>query len=113
MSNVSLNGVVSVLPQYIDTRLAVNAPPLVKWLLGGTSYVLTNRFNDFIQPYKSILKTIGILIVDGDKEYLNIDNTETFLKACFAKQDKVTFMGFTFDINDANAFCALLRQVRE
>ena len=48
MSVISLSKIQNVLPEFIDTRLMPSAPSHIKWILGGSTFIILRRADDLI-----------------------------------------------------------------
>lgn len=110
MAYISLTKLQNVVPEFIDSRLMPSAPPAMKWILGGSTFILLKRADDILNQYTPMLKTMGLV---NDKNQLDIDLTQGFINSAFAKSDNITMFGFTFDKNDGEALIGILDKYKD
>lgn len=107
---ISLSKLQNVIPEFIDTRLMPSAPSGMKWVLGGTTFVILRRMDDIVSQYLPMLKTAGIV---NDNNQIDIEMAKGFINSAFEKSGRVTVMNFTFDKSDGEALIGILEKYRD
>lgn len=107
---ISLNKLPEVLTQFIDSRLIPTAPAHIKWLLGGSTFILLDKFDNYKERYVPTLKNLDLVNTNNQ---LDIDKTKQFLDCSFNKCQSFTVMGFTFNKDDGEALYNLLVQHKD
>lgn len=74
---ISLSKISQVLPEFVDTRLMPSAPSTMKWLLGGSTFLILHQADTLIGKYLPMLKQVGI--VDENNK---VDNEGNGVVAC-------------------------------
>lgn len=110
MAYISLTKLQNVIPEFIDSRLMPSAPPAMKWILGGSTFILLKRADDILNQYTPMLKTMGLV---NDKNQLDIDLTQGFINSAFDKSGNITMFGFTFDKYDGEALIGILDKYKD
>ena len=110
MAYISLTKLQNVVPEFIDSRLMLSAPLAMKWILGGSTFILLKRADDILNQYTPMLKTMGLV---NDKNQLDIELTKGFINSAFAKSGNITMFGFTFDKNDGEALIGILDKYKD
>lgn len=110
MAYISLTKLQSVVPEFIDSRLMPSAPPAMKWILGGSTFILLKRADDILNQYTPMLKTMGLV---NDKNQLDIELTKGFINSAFDKSGNIAMFGFTFDKYDGEALIGILDKYKD
>ena len=111
-NTISLDKVkLNVIPEFIDTRLLSSAPSPLKFLIGGATPLVLNKFDSIIESYKKPLEMLEILNKDGSN--LDIDKANIFINSGFNKSGKFEFGGFIFSKSDGEAFVNLLNKYKD
>lgn len=58
---ISLSKISQVLPEFVDTRLMPSAPSTMKWILGGSTFLILHQADTLIGKYLPVLKQVGIV----------------------------------------------------
>lgn len=58
---ISLSKISQVLPEFVDTRLMPSAPSTMKWILGGSTFLILHQEDILIGKYLPMLKQVGIV----------------------------------------------------
>lgn len=107
---ISLSKLQNVIPEFIDTRLMPSAPSTMKWILGGSTFVILRRMDSIVSQYLPMLKTAGIV---NDNNQIDIEMAKGFINSVFEKSGRVTVMNFTFDKSDGEALIGILEKYRD
>lgn len=110
MSVISLSKIQNVLPEFVDTRLMPSAPTTMKWILGGSTFLILRQADNMINQYLPMMKTAGLV---NDKNQLDIELTKGFINSAFDKSGNVTLFGFTFDKTDGEALIGILEKYKD
>lgn len=110
MSVISLSKIQNVLPEFVDTRLMPSAPSAMKWILGGSTFLILRRADAIIAQYLPMMKMAGL--VNGNNQ-LDIELTKGFLNSAFDKSGNITMYGFTFDKTDGEALIGILEKYKD
>lgn len=110
MSVISLNKIHKVLPEFVDTRLMPTAPSHVKWMLGGSVFLILRQADDMINQYLPVMKSIGLV---NNNNQLDIELTKGFLNSAFSKEEKIGFFNFTFDKSDSEALIDIMERNKD
>lgn len=110
MSVISLSKIQNVLPEFIDTRLMPTAPSAMKWVLGGSTFLILRRSDAIIAQYLPTMKAVGLV---NENNQLDIELTKGFLNSAFEKSGNVTMFGFTFDKTDGEALVGILEKYKD
>lgn len=110
MALISLNKIKDVLPEFIDTRLMPSAPTTMKWILGGSTYLILQQSDALINKYSPMLKSLGIV---NDQNQVNIEIAKGFLDSAFNKSPTLEMYGIKFDKGDGNALIDLLLKYKD
>ena len=110
MSWISLSKLQNVIPEFVDERLIPSAPPTIKWLLGGSTYLVLSKMDELIKQYSPLLKQFDLI---NEKNQLNIDRTKGFINSAFNKSGQVTLYGFTFNSSDGEFLVNLLEKYKD
>ncbi len=71
---ISLSKISQVLPEFVDTRLMPSAPSTMKWILGGSTFLILHQADALIQKYLPMLKQVGII---DESNKLDIEDSLT------------------------------------
>lgn len=107
MKYIDIAKLQTILPRFVDERLIPSAPTHIKWLLGGSTFLVLQSIPTLIDKYSPVMKSLGLLSEDNR---LVLDTIEPFINNAFSKVSKVEFLGFTFDISDGDYFINLLKE---
>lgn len=110
MSWISLNKLQNIIPEFVDERLIPSAPPVIKWLLGGSTFLVLQKLDEMIKQYAPMLKQLGLI---NEKNQLDIDRTKGFINSAFNKSGQVTLYGFTFNSSDGEFLVNLLEKYKD
>ena len=110
MSVISLNKFQQVFIEFVDQRLIPSAPPTMKWLLGGTSFLILRQADSMINEYLPILRSLGLVNENGQ---LDVELVRGFLSSAFSKSEKITFKGITFDAQEGEALIAIMEKYKD
>lgn len=110
MSVISLSKIQNVLPEFVDTRLMPSAPSAMKWILGGSTFLILRRADAIIAQYLPMMKMAGLV---NDSNQLDIELTKGFLNSAFDKSGNITMYGFTFDKTDGEALIGILEKYKD
>lgn len=109
MSVISLSNQ-NVLPEFVDTRLMPSAPTPMKWVLGGSTFLILSRADAIIAQYLPMMKMADLV---NDNNQLDIQLTKGFINSAFAKSGNITLYGFTFDKSDGQALIGILEKYKD
>lgn len=107
---ISLSKISQVLPEFVDTRLIPSAPSTMKWILGGSTFLILHRADAILGQYLPMLKQVGL--VDEDQK-LDIELAKGFINSAFDKSGTVEYLGFKFDKSDGEALVNLLEKYKD
>lgn len=107
---ISLSKLQNVIPEFIDTRLMPSAPSTMKWILGGSTFVILRRMDSIVSQYLPMLRTAGIV---NENNQIDIEMTKGFINSAFEKSGRVTVMNFMFDKSDGEALIGILEKYRD
>lgn len=107
---ISLSKISQVLPEFVDTRLIPSAPSTMKWILGGSIFLILHRADAILGQYLPMLKQVGL--VDEDQK-LDIELAKGFINSAFDKSGTVEYLGFKFDKSDGEALVNLLEKYKD
>ena len=110
MSVISLSKIQNVLPEFVDTILMPSAPSAMKWILGGSTFLILRRADAIIAQYLPMMKMAGLV---NDNNQLDIELTKGFLNSAFDKSGNITMYGFTFDKTDGEALIGILEKYKD
>lgn len=110
MSLISLSKLQNVLPEFIDTRLMPSAPSHIKWILGGSTFIILRRADDLIAQYLPMMKSFGLV---NDQNQLDIELAKGFINSGFDKSGIVPLFGFNFDKTDGEALVGILEKYKD
>ena len=110
MSWISLNKLQNIIPEFVDERLIPSAPPAIKWLLGGSTYLVLSKIDELIKQYSPLLKQFDLI---NEKNQLNIERAKGFINSAFNKSGQVTLYGFTFNFSDGEFLVNLLEKYKD
>lgn len=110
MSVISLSKIQNVLPEFVDTRLMPSAPTTMKWILGGSTFLILSRADAIVAQYLPTMKMAGLV---NDNNQLDIELTKGFLNTAFEKSGNVTLFGFTFDKSDGEALVGIMEKYKD
>lgn len=110
MSVISLSKFQQVFIEFVDQRLIPSAPPAMKWLLGGTSFLILRQADSMINQYLPMLRSLGLV---NEQNQLDIDLAKGFLNSAFSKSERVTFQGITLDAQEGEAFIAIMEKYKD
>lgn len=68
-----------------------SAPSMMKWILGGSTFLVLHQADTLIGKYLPMLKQVGIDVAKG------------FINSAFDKSGTVEYLGFKFDKSDGEA----------
>lgn len=94
---ISLSKISQVLPEFVDTRLMPSAPSTMKWLLGGSTFLILHQADTLIGKYLPVLKQVGIV---DENNKVDIEVAKGFINSAFDKSGTVEYLGFKFDKSD-------------
>lgn len=85
---ISLSKISQVLPEFVDTRLMPSAPSTMKWILGGSTFLILHQADTLIGKYLPMLKQVGIVDENNvtKKIYANITSELTSEEVTAIKQ---------------------------
>ena len=107
MKYVNIANLQTILPRFVDERLIPTAPTHIKWLLGGSTFLVIQNIPNLIDKYSPIMRSLGLLSEDNR---LVLDTIVPFINNAFSKASRVEFFGFTFDASDGEYFINLLKE---
>lgn len=107
---ISLSKISQVLPEFVDTRLMPSAPSTMKWILGGSTFLILHQADTLINKYLPMLKQLGI--VDEDHK-VDIEMVKGFLNSAFDKSGAVEYLGFRFDTSDGEALVNIMEKYKD
>ena len=107
---ISLSKLQQVVPEFVDTRLMPSAPSEIKWILGGSTFVLLHKMDSVISQYSPMLKTLGIVTEDNR---IDIEMAKGFINSAFDKSGNIEKYGFILDKADGEAFINLLEKYKD
>lgn len=110
MSVISLSKIQNVLPEFVDTRLMPTAPSAMKWILGGSTFLILRQSDAMISQYLPTMKAVGLV---NENNQLDIELTKGFINSAFEKSGNVTMYGFTFDKTDGEALIGILEKYKD
>lgn len=110
MSVISLSKIQNVLPEFVDTRLIPSAPSHIKWLLGGSTFIILRQADAMIAQYLPMMKSLGLV---NDQNQLDIEMAKGFINSAFDKSGNVPLFGFNFDKSDGEAFIGILEKYKD
>lgn len=110
MSFISLSKIQNVLPEFVDTRLMPSAPSAVKWILGGSTFIILNRADVLINQYKPTMSALGLVNANNQ---LDIELAKGFINSAFAKSGSVPMFGFNFTKEDGEALIGILEKYKD
>lgn len=110
MSVISLSKIQNVLPEFVDTRLMPSAPSHIKWILGGSTFIILRRADDMIAQYLPMMKSLGMV---NDQNQLDIELAKGFINSAFDKSGIVPLFGFNFDKTDGEALIGILEKYKD
>lgn len=110
MSVISLSKIHNVLPEFVDSRLMPSAPSVMKWILGGSTFLILRQADDIISQYLPMMKSFGLV---NDQNQLNIELTKGFINSAFSKSGTISLFGFNFDKTDGEAFIGILEKYKD
>lgn len=109
MARISLSKIQNVLPEFIDTRLMPSAPTAMKWILGGSTFLILRQADTIIAQYLPMMKTAGLV---NDQNQLDIELAKGFINSAFEKSGTVPMFGFNFDKSDGEALIGILEKYK-
>lgn len=110
MARISLSKIQNVLPEFIDTRLMPSAPTAMKWILGGSTFLILRQADTIIAQYLPMMKTAGLV---NDQNQLDIELAKGFINSAFEKSGTVPMFGFNFDKSDGEALIGILEKYKD
>ena len=110
MAVISLNKFQQVLIEFVDQRLIPSAPPLMKWTLGGMTFLINRQADSMINQYLPMLRSLGLV---NEQNQLDIDLARGFLNSAFSKSERVTFQGITLDAQEGEALIAIMEKYKD
>lgn len=110
MSVISLSKIQNVLPEFVDTRLMPSASSGMKWLLGGSTFLILRRADTIIAQYLPMMKNAGLV---NEQNQLDIELAKGFINSAFDKSGKVSAFGFIFDKTDGEALIGILEKYKD
>ena len=102
---ISLSKISQVLPEFVDTRLMPSAPSMMKWILGGSTFLILHQADTLIGKYLPMLKQVGII---DENNKVDIDVAKGFINSAFDKSGTVEYLGFKFDKSDGEALMNIM-----
>lgn len=96
---ISLSKISQVLPEFVDTRLMPSAPSTMKWLLGGSTFLIL-----------PMLKQVGIV---DENNKVDIEVAKGFINSAFDKSGTVEYLGFKFDKSDGEALINIMEKYKD
>lgn len=79
---ISLSKISQVLPEFVDTRLMPSAPSTMKWILGGSTFLILHQADTLIGKYLPMLKQVGIV---DENNKVDIEVAKGFINSAFDK----------------------------
>lgn len=110
MSVISLSKIQNVLPEFVDTRLMPSAPSAMKWILGGSTFLILRRADTMIAQYLPMMKSVGLV---NEQNQLDIELAKGFINSAFDKSGTVFMFGFKFDKSDGEALIGILEKYKD
>lgn len=110
MSVISLNKFQQVFTEFVEQRLIPSAPPNIKWILGGTSFLILRQADSMINEYLPMLRSFGLVNENGQ---LDVELARGFLNSAFSKSEKITFKGITLDAQEGEALIAIMEKYKD
>ena len=106
----SLSKISQVLPEFVDTRLMPSAPSTMKWILGGSTFLILHQADTLIGKYLSVLKQVGIV---DENNKVDIEVAKGFINSTFDKSGTVEYLGFKFDKSDGEALINIMEKYND
>lgn len=110
MSVISLNKIQEVLPEFIDSRLMPTAPSHVKWILGGSTFLILRQSDNILNQYLPLMRNIGLV---NEHNQLDIELTKGFIRSAFSKEEKITVFNFSFNKEDGETLINILERHKD
>lgn len=107
---ISLSKISQVLPEFVDTRLMPSAPSTMKWILGGSTFLILHQADALIGKYLPMLKQVGIV---DENNKVDIDVAKGFINSAFDKSGTVEYLGFKFDKSDGEALINIMEKYKD
>lgn len=107
---ISLSKISQVLPEFVDTRLMPSAPSTMKWLLGGSTFLILHQADTLIGKYLPMLKQVGIV---DENNKVDIEVASGFINSAFDKSGTVEYLGFKFDKSDGEALINIMEKYND
>ena len=100
---ISLSKISQVLPEFVDTRLMPSAPSTMKWILGGSTFLVLHQADTLIGKYLPMLKQVGIV---DENNKVDIEVAKGFINSAFDKS-------FKFDKSDGEALINIMEKYKD
>ena len=84
---ISLSKISQVLPEFVDTRLMPSAPSTMKWILGGSTFLILHQADTLIGKYLPMLKQVGI--VDNNNKHKLLEAVEKLNKESYHSAEDI------------------------
>lgn len=107
---ISLSKISQVLPEFVDTRLMPSAPSTMKWILGGSTFLILHQADTLIGKYTPMLTQVGIV---DENNKVDIDVAKGFINSAFDKSGAVEYLGFKFDKSDGEALINIMEKYKD
>lgn len=105
-----LSKISQVLPEFVDTRLMPSAPSTMKWILGGSTFLILHQADTLIGKYLPMLKQVGIV---DENNKVDIEVAKGFINSAFDKSGTVEYLGFKFDKSDGEALINIMEKYND
>lgn len=96
---ISLSKISQVLPEFVDTRLMPSAPSTMKWILGGSTFLIL-----------PVLHQVGIV---DENNKVDIVVARGFINSAFDKSGAVEYFGFKFDKSDGEVLINIMEKYKD
>ena len=110
MALVNIDKLKQVIPEFIDSQLMPSAPPTMKFVLGGATFLILNRADGIVANYLPQMKALGLV---NENNQIDTQLLKGFLNSAFNKSGNITVYGFTFDTSDGTALVNIMEKYRD
>lgn len=90
--------------------LKPSAPSTMKWLLGGSTFLILHQADTLIGKYLPVLKQVGIV---DENNKVDIEVAKGFINSAFDKSGTVEYLGFKFDKSDGEALINIMEKYKD
>lgn len=107
MKVISLSKSQNIFIEFIETKLMPSAPTVMKWILGGSTFIITKQANIMIEKSLPIMKSLGLV---NEQNQLDIELATGFIRTAFEKTGTIQMFGYNFDKEEGEALIAILEK---